>query len=266
MVPTSLRIALANLPFPATPDESLEHALGAIESAGTQQVDALCFPESYLPGYRSSPDRVAPPDTAFLESAWARVAEAAGRANVAVFLGSERIVDTALRITTVVVRRDGSIAGFQDKVQLDPSEEGTYTAGDSRQVFTLDDVVYGVSICHEAWRYPETVRHGARRGAHVVFLPHFHEAAHGGFIPARFADPANTFHEKAILCRAAENTCFVAAVNYASTGSPTTSAVAGPDGSLLAWQPYGKRGLLIVDIDPREATGLLASRYRPIAD
>lgn len=62
--------------------------------------------------------------------------------------------------------------------------------------------------------------------------------------PTVFADPANTFHEKAALCRAAENTCYFATVNVASEGSPTTSALVLPDGTLLCYQPYGKEGLL----------------------
>ena len=93
-------------------------------------------------------------------------------------------------------------------------------------------------------------------------MPHFHEAEPGSYRPTTFADPANTFHEKAVLCRAAENTCFIAAVNYASDGSPTTSVVAAPDGTVLAWQPYGKAGLLVVDLPLSDATGLLASRLR----
>jgi hypothetical protein len=51
-------------------------------------------------------------------------------------------------------------------------------------------------------------------------------------------------------------------VNCASNGSPSTSAVIGPDGVAIAWQPYGKEGLLVVDIDTAKATGLLAARYR----
>lgn len=65
-----------------------------------------------------------------------------------------------------------------------------------------------------------------------------------------------------MLCRAAENTCYFASVNCASAGSPTTSAVVQPDGTLLAWQPYGKEGLLIADIDLSLATGVLAARYK----
>jgi predicted amidohydrolase len=64
------------------------------------------------------------------------------------------------------------------------------------------------------------------------------------------------------LCRAAENTCYVATVNCASPGSPTTSAVVRPDGTLLSYQPYGKEGLLVADIDITEATGLLAARCK----
>ena len=99
-------------------------------------------------------------------------------------------------------------------------------------------------------------------GAHVVFHPHFHEAEPGSFRPTAFADPRNTFHEKAALCRAAENTCYFATVNYASDGSPPTSAIVNPDGTLLAFQSYGKEGLLLGDLDLGAATGLLASRYK----
>ncbi|HET7288239.1 MAG TPA: nitrilase-related carbon-nitrogen hydrolase, partial [Pyrinomonadaceae bacterium] len=90
------------------------------------------------------------------------------------------------------------------------------------------------------------------------------EAEPGSYRPTTFADPANTFHEKAVLCRAAENTCYFATVNYAGDGSPTTSAVVQPDGTLLCYQPYGEEGLLIADIDLTKATGLLASRYKPV--
>jgi predicted amidohydrolase len=97
----------------------------------------------------------------------------------------------------------------------------------------------------------------------VVFHPHFGEAEPGGHRPSGFADPDNTFHEKAVLCRAAENTCYFASVNCASPGSPTTSAVADPDGVLAAWQDYGVEGILTADLDLGRATGFLARRLRP---
>lgn len=56
-------------------------------------------------------------------------------------------------------------------------------------------------------------------------------------------------------------------MNCAAEGCPTTSAIVGPDGTVLAWQPYGKAGLLLTDIDPSDASGLLARRCKaPYAD
>jgi 5-aminopentanamidase len=40
--------------------------------------------------------------------------------------------------------------------------------------------------------------------------------------------------------------------------------VVRPDGTLLTYQPYGKRGLLLADVDIAEATGLLAARYKSV--
>jgi predicted amidohydrolase len=234
----------------------------AIAEAGAKGADIICFPECFVPGYRLMSRHVPRVDAAFLEQAWGRVADAARRAHVAVILGTERSVDGALRISTLVVNRDGAIAGFQDKVQLDPSEDGTYEPGSERRVFQVGPVTFGIAICHEGFRYPETVRWSARHGAQIVFHPHYDEASPGRYRPATFGDPANSFHEKAAVCRAAENSVFFATVNCASEGSPTTSAVVRPDGSVLAWQPYGNAGLLIADLDPAEATGLLARRLR----
>lgn len=262
---SEVRIALANLPFPTSPEESIGLAREAIARAAREQAAILCFPEAYVPGYRAPGKRIPPPDAAFLAHAWTEIAAAAAAARVAVVLGTERLVDGRLRITTLVIERDGSTAGYQDKVQLDPSEESTYSAGSGRRLFQAGALTFGVAICHEGWRYPETVRWAARQGARLVFHPHFHEAEPGAHRPRTFAEPANTFHEKAVLCRAAENTCFVATVNCASEGSPTTSAVVRPDGTLLCYQPYGQPGLLVADLDLDEATCLLAARFRAVA-
>ena len=258
------RIALANLRYPATPEESVSLATDAVHRAAQSGAGIVCFPECFVPGYRTPARRSTPPDASFLDRAWAAVAQAAREAAIAVVLGTERVVDGDLRISTLVIDSGGAIAGFQDKIQLDPSEESVYKPGSERRVFHAGPLTFGIAICHEGWRYPETVRWPARQGAQVVFHPHFHEAEPGSYRPSAFGDPANSFHEKAALCRAAENTCYFATVNYASAGSPTTSAVVRPDGTLLAYQPYGQAGVLVADVDLTAATGLLASRFKPV--
>ena len=258
----TFRIALANLRFPADPADSVALATEAIRRASGAGAKIVCFPECFVPGYRGTGKAMPPADADFLEDAWSTIAVTARRSSVAVILGTERIVDGDVVPTALVIDRDGTRQGFQDKVQLDPSEETTYTPGTDRQVFTVGPLTFGVAICHEGWRYPETVRWAARRGAQVVFHPHFHEPEPGSFRPTTFGDPLNTFHENAVLCRAAENTCYFASVNYAVAGSPTTSAIARPDGSLLSYQPYGEEGLLVADLDLAEATCLLARRCK----
>lgn len=180
-------------------------------------------------------------------------------------LGTERYVSDKPRLTVLVLGPNGDVVGHQDKVQLDPDEDATYEPGTGRRVFYVDGVRFGITICHEGFRYPETVRWAVRNGAQLVFHPHYNEAEPGSFQPTEFADPRNSFHEKAFLCRAAENACYFAAVNCASPGSPTTSAVVRPDGTLLDFQPYGKPGLLVCDIDPAAANPYCCQRccHRP---
>jgi len=261
----TVRIALANLRYPLSPDDSVARAEGAIARAAAEGAALVCFPECYVPGYRGLGHAPPAPDAAFLDRAWAQVAAAAGRAKVAVILGTERVVDGQTLATALVIDGDGRPLGFQDKVQIDPSEDGTYLpAATGRRVFEAGGMTFGIVICHEGWRYPETVRWAARHGAQVVFHPHLHEAEAGWVAPTVFGDPANTFHEKAMLCRAAENTCYFASVNYASAGSQTTSAVVRPDGTLLDYQPYNEEGLFVADLDLDAATRLLARRYRDV--
>jgi predicted amidohydrolase len=261
-----MRIALANLRFPSSPDDSIALAVSAIASAASTHADILCFPECFVPGYRSRTQSVPPPAAAFLTRAHQTIAAAAARANLAVILGTERIANNnQLLATALVIDRDGTLLGFQDKVQLAPQEESTYTPGTTRQIFRSGDLTFGISICHEGWRYPETVRWPVRNGAQVVFHPHFHGAEPNAYVATSFADPANTIFEKTMLCRAAENTCYFASVNFAIPGSDTTSAIINPDGTVLAWQPYGVEGLLIATLDLTLATGLYAHRLKPQA-
>lgn len=258
---TPYRIGLANVRFAANKEASVLLATSAVADAARQGASIVCFPECFVPGYRWPGTETPPPDPVFLEEARHTIATAARTAGITVVVGMERITDRGLQISVCVIDADGAVQGWQDKGQLDPAEESIYPARAlERRVFTAGALSFGVAICHEGFRYPETVRWAVRRGAQLVFHPHASIAEPGSYRPVTFADPANTFHEKAVLCRAAENSCYVASVNYASEGSGTTSAVARPDGTLQCFQPYGVEGILIADLDLASATGVLAHR------
>lgn len=258
-----MRIALATLPFEGTIRGSVARVAGALRAAAEADARVVCTPENYVPGYRNAGLPVDPPDPDALGEALERVGEHARAAGVALVLGVELPVDGALRMSALVYDAAGRRVGRQDKVQLDPAEDVGFVPGVGRAVFDVEGLRFGVCICHEGWRYPETVRWAARRGAQLVFHPHLSLATPWGAAPAGWADPRNSFHEKAAMCRAAENGVYFATVNYAVPNAETASAVINPDGSLLAYHPHGEAGLLLADLDLGAAGGLLARRYRP---
>lgn len=85
---STFRIALANIRFPATPQESVTLAEQAIAQASAARAGLICFPECYVPGYRGMGKSIPAPDPAFLERAWSAIAAAAAKANLAVVLGT----------------------------------------------------------------------------------------------------------------------------------------------------------------------------------
>ena len=74
------------------------------------------------------------------------------QANVAVVLGTERIVDGRLRATALAIGPGGTMLGFQDKVQIDPFEQPVYAPGMGRRLFHAGPLVFGIAICHDCGR------------------------------------------------------------------------------------------------------------------
>jgi len=48
-----------------------------------------------------------------------------------------------------VINADGIVSGWQDKQQIDPSEELTYISGEGRRIFQAGPLTFGIVICHE---------------------------------------------------------------------------------------------------------------------
>src|ERR1700733_4520051 len=95
---TVVRIALANLRYPASREDSVALVEEAIADAGAAGAVLVAFPECFIPGYRAPGRDVAPADARFLERAWTAVAAACGRAKVAAMVGTERFVAGELRV------------------------------------------------------------------------------------------------------------------------------------------------------------------------
>lgn len=256
-------IGLASPRIAASVAEALQKIERCIADAAARGAEIVCFPEAYLPGLRVLDFEVPPFDRAQQERALAEVARLARTHRIAVILGMERTTDAGLQIVAAVIDADGHLQGYQTKNQLDPSEEACYVPGDSRRTFEVGGVRFGVTICHEAFRYPETVRWAAVRGARIVFHQHHTGSDRGGVQLSEWGAPASPYYEKAMMCRALENTIYFASAGCATRFQESATSLVGPSGECVAYLPYGEEGVLVHDIDPDAATGLLAGRYAP---
>ena len=258
----TIRIAVASTPLTATLDEAVPAAIAAVEAAGRLGAQVVCLPETGLPGHRLQPRPVPDVTQAELDRAIDAVAAAARRARVVTIVSAERLTVAGREIVAGVLSSDGVRLGEQVKTQIDPTEEPHYVVGRGRRTFTAGGVTFGVAICHEAFRYPEITRAAALDGAQILFVPHF-VTTEDGSLPERWCDALNPYNEKALMCRAIENTIFVAASNVAGAEQGSASCIIAPDGTLVAQVPYGRVGVVAADIDPALAHGLLARRWAP---
>jgi len=157
----------------------------------------------------------------------------------------------------------GNRQGLQTKNQLDPSEDAFYIPGNTRKIFLSAHFKFGIAICHEGWRYPETVRWAATRGAKIVFhLQHTGNEQQGIKIK-KWGAPESPYYEKAMAMRARENSIYFASVNYALRFPESATSLIAPDGECQAFLPYGEEGVLVQEIELDKATALLARRYAP---
>jgi predicted amidohydrolase len=155
------------------------------------------------------------------------------------------------------------VVGWQAKNQLAPQEEPFYLPDAQRRMFDVDGVPFGIAICHEGWRYPESVRWAATRGARLVFHPQLTGSDSTGTTIERWGDPGSPYYEKFMVARSVENTIYFASVNYALRYQDSATSLLGPEGECLAHVPYSQEQLLVHDIDLSRATGLCARRFNP---
>ncbi len=258
-----MMIGLASPRVAVSLEDGLERMEALISDAADRGAEIVCFPEAYLPGLRGQDFEVFRWEPADEERALRAVAGWARTHGVAVIAGVEHVTPDGRQIAAFVLDGTGQLQGCQTKNQLDPSEDPFYIPGNTRQVFEVNGVKFGIAICHEGWRYPETVRWAAVGGARVVFHPQ-HTGTEREGVPLREWGAADSpYYEKAMMMRSRENTIYFASVNYALRYQESATSLIDPSGECQAHLPYGEEGVLVESIDPEAATGLLARRYAP---
>jgi predicted amidohydrolase len=260
---TSCPIALASPRIATSIDDGLEQVRLSIADAASRGAAIVCFPEAYVPGLRGLDFPVPDFSRADHDRLMARVGEWARTFGIATILGTEQLTDAGREIVSVVFDARGQVIGRQPKVQLDPSEDGPYVPGKGRHLFEIDGLKFGIAICHEGWRYPETVRWAAVRGAQIVFHPQHTGSDRDGVRLTQWGAADAPYYEKAMMMRSIENAIYFASVNYGLRFQESATSLIDPSGRCQAHLPYGRPGVLVESIDLAKATGHLAARFAP---
>lgn len=258
-----MKIAIASPLMPKSIMDGLQQAEILIKDAAAQGAEIICFPESYIPGYPAEEFEIEERSPEKLVSALDKVCDMAAVNHIAVILPMDWYAADGLQNIAHVISDTGEILGYQTKNQLDPSEDNIWIPGTQRHIFETNGLKFGITICHEGFRYPESVRWAARNDAKIVFHPHCTGSNIGGSQPVEWGSKDNPYYEKAIMLRAMENTIYFASSNYTFRYPDSASAIIAPDGTCIAHQEYGKAGVIIANIYPEQATGLLAKRFKP---
>jgi predicted amidohydrolase len=257
-----MKIALASPPFPKSIDEGLIVLERMVIEAAEKHADIICFPESYLPGYPGMGYSIQDRTSEKLQAALDRVCKIAAENAIAIIVPMDWYLNEQLVNLAYVVSGKGEVLGYQTKNQLDPTEDNIWMPGTERSIFEVNNVKFGITICHEGFRYPESVRWAAQQGAKIVFHPHFSGSNTEGVKLTEWGNKSNPYYEKAMMMRALENTIYFASVNYSSLYTESATSVIDPAGNCIMHEVYGRSGIIVCDIDPGQATGILASRFK----
>jgi len=258
-----MKIALASPPYPKSIDDGLSWIEKLVKDAVKQNAEIICFPESYIPGYPGMGVADADRWPEKLQAALDKVAQIAAENAIAVIIPMDWYQAGEILNIAHVISSTGELLGSQTKNQLDPSEDILWAAGTERSLFEVNGVKFGITICHEGFRYPESVRWAAINEAKIVFHPNCTGTDVEGTLLLEWGNKENPYYERAQMMRAMENTIYFASSNYAFNYPDSASALIGPDGNCIAYQNYGEPGVVVAEIDTNLATGLLAKRFKP---
>ncbi len=219
----------------------------ALKLANTVEADLLVFPELFNTGYLFLSREEAYKLSETLDGPTVRrlqrFSEETSTAVVAGFAerANERVYNSA-----VVIDVDGSVKGVYRKTHLFYEEKLFFEPGDTGfKVFEVAGMRVGVMICYD-WRFPESTRTLALKGAQVI--------AHPSNLVLPHAPTAD-------LARAVENRVFLILADR--SGSDVRgekrldfegrSMVVDPDMNVLVKAPKEGEHAMVAEIDPKVA-------------
>lgn len=231
-----------------------------LRRAAAEGADLLVLPELFLTGYElraiaSDPAaHVIDPEDSRLDALTAACAETATA--VVVSTPTQDPVSGELRISAVVIGRDGLICGRYDKQHPDRAERAAgFTPGVAGCTVNLGGWRLGLGICWDSG-FPEHARAAALDGCHAYLISGlFHLGA--------------SARRRAMICpvRALDNGSYVVLANHSGPSGPYHgcghSAVWSPDGSVLADAGPDGPALAVARLEPKSLAEARAGDFPP---
>ncbi len=230
----------------------IEEAARAAAAAGAS---LLIAPELALPGYGAGDDMRMLAQTPSGDLV-ARLALVANELKIAIIAGFAEMAEEQIHNSAVFVDGQNPPIVYRKTHLYGDYERGLFAAGHpSASIIEYGGLRIGILICYDV-EFPENVRRLALAGAHLIAVP--------TALPA--TDHAELIARKMIPVRAFENQVFVAYVNHCGADDlfryAGLSAIAAPDGTLLAAADSKAEALLVADIRPHDfAASAIAAPY-----
>lgn len=236
-----MKVAAYQMRVTADVEGNFRNIRGAIRRAARQGARVLVLPECALSGYpplhyKSTADI----DTLRIAELNSEVCDLARQHSIWVILGTILMSSEGLLNSALVISDAGEIVGQYDKLHLMGGDRKFFAPGVGARVFDIAGVPTGLLICYDM-RFPEAFRYLRERGAKVIVVILNACGGETWKLPVL---------EGTFRCRAAENTCFVVAVNAAGPLQMATSRICDPLGLDLAAAKKETQQMIFADIDP----------------
>lgn len=223
------------------PEANFANISSAIERASRRNARMLVLPECALSGYPPLHYEAASQiNTVRIAELNSEVCEQARRHGIWVVLGTILMSSDGLLNSALVISDKGEIVGRQDKLHLMKFDRTFFHPGAGVSVHEIDGVRFGVLICYDV-RFPEPFRYLRERGAQIIAVILNACGGETWKLPVL---------EGTFRCRAAENSCFIVAVNAAGPLQMAVSRICDPVGMDLASARRETQQMIFADVDP----------------
>ena len=171
-----MKVAVIQTRWADNAADGLDAACRAIEDATSGgDIDVVCFPEFLLgpPWYMPGQDHLkGQTDTPIPSPIVERFQALARQANTHVVLGTivEDLLDGRYRNISLLIDRDGQVAGAAVKAHAFGNEMVVCAQAESIGILETDVGTIGIAVCSDFW-IPEVIRMLALAGAATIFVP-----------------------------------------------------------------------------------------------